>query len=126
MISKNQIKYIRQLEQKKFRHREGLFVAEGTKVVGDLLAHYQPHSIFATPEWLFSNATEEIIKFQVPLELRSLATNGTQESSKLLLFLLTSSVVSVFSSIPSKSSPSSPSQIAHIIKLKAQSSKLKV
>ena len=56
-ISKNLIKYIRQLEQKKFRRREGLFVAEGTKVVGDLLAHYQPHSIFATPEWLRSNSS---------------------------------------------------------------------
>jgi len=55
MISKNQIKFIRQLEQKKFRRREGLFVAEGTKVVGDLLAHYQPHSLFATKEWLAEN-----------------------------------------------------------------------
>ena len=54
-LSKNQIKYIRQLEQKKFRRREGLFVAEGTKVVGDLLAHYQPHAVFATSEWLRSN-----------------------------------------------------------------------
>ena len=54
-VSKNQIKYIRQLEQKKFRRREGLFVAEGTKVVGDLLAHYQPRAIFATPEWLAEN-----------------------------------------------------------------------
>ena len=56
-VSKNHIKYIRQLEQKKFRRREGLFVAEGTKVVGDLLAHYQPHAIFATPEWLRSNSS---------------------------------------------------------------------
>ena len=55
MISKNQIKFIRQLEQKKFRRREGLFVAEGTKVVGDLLAHYQPRAIFATSEWLAEN-----------------------------------------------------------------------
>ena len=54
-ISKNQIKYIRQLEQKKFRRREDLFVAEGTKVVGDLLAHYQPHALFATAEWLEKN-----------------------------------------------------------------------
>ena len=56
-ISKNQIKFIRQLEQKKFRHREGLFVAEGTKVVGDLLAHYQPHSLFATQEWLAQHSS---------------------------------------------------------------------
>ena len=55
MISKNQIKYVRQLEQKKFRNREGLFVAEGTKVVGDLLKRYQPHAIFATPAWISAN-----------------------------------------------------------------------
>ena len=30
-------------------------MAEGTKVVGDLLAHYQPHSLFATKEWLAEN-----------------------------------------------------------------------
>lgn len=51
MISKNQIKYVRQLEQKKFRRSEGLFVAEGTKVVGDLLAHSRPRAVFATAEW---------------------------------------------------------------------------
>ena len=56
-ISKNQIKFIRQLEQKKFRRREGLFVAEGTKVVGDLLAHYQPHAVFATQEWLAQHSS---------------------------------------------------------------------
>ena len=60
MISKNQIKFIRQLEQKKFRHREGLFVAEGTKVVGDLLkAGYIPHSLYATPEWIASHSGAE-------------------------------------------------------------------
>ena len=52
MISKNQIKFIRQLEQKKYRRREGLFVAEGTKVVGDMLRHYQPKMLFATREFL--------------------------------------------------------------------------
>ena len=48
MISKNQIKYIRQLEQKKFRKREKCFVAEGPKVVGDLMRQYQPTAIYAT------------------------------------------------------------------------------
>ena len=51
MISKNQQKFIRQLEQKKFRKREGLFVAEGTKVVGDLMKRYTPVAVFATPQW---------------------------------------------------------------------------
>ncbi len=49
MLSKNQIKLIKSLETKKNRKRAGLFVAEGPKVVGDLLrAGYIPHSIFST------------------------------------------------------------------------------
>ena len=52
MVSKNQIKFVKSLELKKNRKREGLFVAEGPKVVGDLLrAGFQPHSIFATEEY---------------------------------------------------------------------------
>ena len=49
MISKSQIKLIRSLELKKNRKRENLFVAEGPKVVGDLLrAGFVPHSIYST------------------------------------------------------------------------------
>ena len=49
MLSKNQIKLIRSLELKKNRRREGLFVAEGPKVVGDLLsAGFTARAIFAT------------------------------------------------------------------------------
>ena len=51
MISKSQIKLIHQLQSKKFRKREGLFVAEGPKVVGDLLKRFQPSAIFATAEY---------------------------------------------------------------------------
>ena len=48
MISKSQIKLVRSLEQKKHRVAEGLFVAEGPKVVGDLLAcHFRPRMIFS-------------------------------------------------------------------------------
>ena len=39
MISKAVIKYVRSLELKKNRLREGLFVAEGPKVVGLSLIH---------------------------------------------------------------------------------------
>lgn len=38
MISKNKIKLVRALETKKGREKQGLFVVEGPKVVGDLLA----------------------------------------------------------------------------------------
>ena len=49
MLSKNQIKLIRSLELKKNRKREGLFVAEGPKVVNDLLtAGYKARAIYST------------------------------------------------------------------------------
>ena len=52
MISKNQIKFVHQLETKKYRQREGLFVAEGPKVVGDLLnAGFIPSQIYSTEKW---------------------------------------------------------------------------
>lgn len=55
MISKSTIKYIRSLELKKNRVSESSFVAEGTKVVKDLLDVFQPKMIIATAEW-FSGA----------------------------------------------------------------------
>lgn len=58
-ISRNLIKYIKQLEQKKHRLREGVFVAEGPKVVGDLIeAGFRPAQLFATGEWLDKHRQE--------------------------------------------------------------------
>ena len=64
MISKNQIKFVRQLEQKKFRKKEQLFVAEGPKVVGDLLrAGFKAYQVFATNEWAHHGQTfQEVSK----------------------------------------------------------------
>lgn len=62
MISKNQIKYIRQLEQKKHRKQDGVFVAEGPKVVGDLLcAGFKIRHIFATDDWSFEGQEAQIV-----------------------------------------------------------------
>ena len=53
MISKSTLKLLHKLEQKKHRHEEGLFVAEGPKVVADLLCHgYRPVTLIATGQWL--------------------------------------------------------------------------
>ena len=61
MISKNQQKYVRSLEQKKYRRRENAFVAEGPKVVGDLLdAGFRARHIFATGEWLAAHHHPEV------------------------------------------------------------------
>ena len=55
MISKARIKQIRGLERKKNRVAEGLFVAEGPKLVGELLAVMRPHYVAAEAEWLKIN-----------------------------------------------------------------------
>lgn len=60
MISKNQLKLIHSLEQKKYRTQNNLFVAEGPKTVGDLMRRIQPKMIFATQEWLDRNSSDGI------------------------------------------------------------------
>ena len=51
-ISKNRIKYIRSLEQKKIRREERVFVAEGPKLTGDLLGHFHCRYLVATAAWM--------------------------------------------------------------------------
>ena len=51
-LSKAKLKYIRALELKKFRKAEGVFLAEGPKLVGDLLGHFPCQLLAATTEWL--------------------------------------------------------------------------
>lgn len=72
MISKSRIKFVHTLEQKKARIREGLFVAEGPKVVGDLMARYQPRMIFHTEDWK-SPCTTEVDETVSEEELRKLS-----------------------------------------------------
>lgn len=65
MLSKNKIKYIRSLELKKNRKEEQVFVAEGHKLVGDLLGYFPCRLLIATSGWLKANhtvAADEIIK----------------------------------------------------------------
>ncbi len=51
MFSKRQLKLIRSLAQKKHRDELGLFVAEGPKVVGDLLPHFECAFLGMTAEF---------------------------------------------------------------------------
>ena len=54
MISKAKIKFIHQLEHKKQRVQQQLFVAEGPKVVGDLIKKSTPRLVVALDSWLSS------------------------------------------------------------------------
>ncbi len=55
MISKNQIKNITALSHKKMRDEQGLFVAEGAKLINDLQTAFKLKECFATTEWLHEN-----------------------------------------------------------------------
>jgi TrmH family RNA methyltransferase len=53
MLSKNEVKYIQSLFQKKTREEEGVFVVEGPKMAEELLAsNYTVKKIYATDEWV--------------------------------------------------------------------------
>ena len=55
MISKAKLKYVRSLAQKKYRLQEHVFVAEGPKIVNDIMKDIRPCMIIATTEWLTAN-----------------------------------------------------------------------
>ena len=59
MLSKNRIKQINALQQKKFRNESRTFVAEGHKVVMELLrSPLKVREIFATDKWIADNAAK--------------------------------------------------------------------
>ena len=57
MLAKSKLKYIQTLGQKKFRQEEGCFIAEGPKIVGDLLQSIpkQVIEVYALKEWISKN-----------------------------------------------------------------------
>ena len=83
MLSKSKIKYIRSLEQKKYRRQEGAFIAEGHKTVGDLLSQgFSPLLIVHTEEWqspvTLPSDTEVILVSNEELKKASLLVHPQQ------------------------------------------------
>jgi len=61
MLSKNQIKNINQLKQKKFRESEQQFIAEGVKVIQELVSsHLKLVHIYSTKEFDFGVSANQI------------------------------------------------------------------
>jgi len=84
MISLSKIKLIKSLEQKKFRDETGLFIAEGTKLVLDLLSVFQCSILVATNEWIAENkgaSATEIIQ----IEAREFTKISNQKSPQGVL-----------------------------------------
>lgn len=64
-LNKNKIKYIHSLERKKKRREDQVFVAEGPKLVGDLLGIFPCRFLAATRDWFltFTNAkVDEVVE----------------------------------------------------------------
>jgi TrmH family RNA methyltransferase len=66
MISKSQLKYIQSLGQKKYRDEEGVFIAEGPKLVKELLQNRNAELkyVYALNEWKQSNK-EDLLKIDI-------------------------------------------------------------
>ncbi|PQV51156.1 TrmH family RNA methyltransferase [Jejuia pallidilutea] len=62
MLSKNQIKFINRLGQKKFRFKDGCFVVEGIKTINELLqSHFELYQLYTTESFNIDAKTENLI-----------------------------------------------------------------
>lgn len=58
MLTKSTIRLITSLRQRKFRRQEGLFVAEGPRLVGELLPAFKCRLLLATKEWMTTESSQ--------------------------------------------------------------------
>lgn len=67
MISKSDVKYIQSLAHKKFREEEGVFVIEGTKMVGELIQEFPDKIVhlYATQQWVDEVVREKILDSKI-------------------------------------------------------------
>jgi len=83
MLSKNELKYIQSLCQKKQRTAERLFLAEGVKLAGELLeAGYPVKNIYALEEWEAPITNIPITRI-APFELEKIS--GLQTPNQVLM-----------------------------------------
>src|ERR1700730_16955847 len=92
MPGKSKTKYIQSLGQKKFREKEGVFVAEGPKLVKELLKQDAGvQEIYAIKEWLEEN--KKNIKSAKTIEI-------TEAELKEISFMTTPQMVLALVKIP--------------------------
>jgi len=64
MLSKNKIKFVRSLEKKKYRNASACFLAEGNKLVADILPFFECECLITKASWLATQgdiAAKELI-----------------------------------------------------------------
>jgi RNA methyltransferase, TrmH family len=100
MISKNQVKYFQSLRLGKFRELHRVFIAEGVKLVDDLMkSHFRIQIIYAAPSWIEEHqriiASQEFVIQEV-----------TEEELKKISSLVTPNEVLAVISYPDPVNPS--------------------
>lgn len=77
MVSKNQIKTITGLQQKKYRKQHKLFFAEGIKVVQELLnSNFELHQLFTTKD-IFKGISKDKVELITEAELKKISALTT-------------------------------------------------
>lgn len=83
MLSKNEHKYIQSLCQKKQRQSEGLFIAEGAKLVDELLqSNYPVKKLYALEDWVKQNKIAVAVTTVTEIELEKIS--GLQTPNQVL------------------------------------------
>lgn len=101
MLSKSNIKRITGLHQKKYRQREGLFVAEGIKVINELLqSSFQLEAIFGIDATSLNISENSKAVFQevTPAELKKVSFLKTPQAA-LALFRIPENVATIHEGI---------------------------
>ncbi|WP_378185483.1 TrmH family RNA methyltransferase [Aquimarina sp. W85] len=87
MVSKNQKKLIKSLKQKKFRKQHNLFVAEGKKVINELLdAGLELHSLFTLDVSLFK-VSQEYLQVVTVDELKQITFLTTAQNALAVFYI---------------------------------------
>jgi len=60
MLSKNRIKFIKSLSLKKYRDESGCFLAEGNKLIADLLPYFDCELLLFDSSWLVTQDVEKV------------------------------------------------------------------
>jgi TrmH family RNA methyltransferase len=86
MVSKNQIKLITSLQQKKYRQSNQLFLAEGTKVISEFYkSGWKLQSLFATENLPFISAKKTILITEQ--ELKKISALKTPNTALALFYI---------------------------------------
>ena len=106
-LSKNKIKLISSLRLKKYRDELSLFVAEGPKLVSDLLKCFSPKIIVSTQAWLDENSpsAEEIIVISSADDLKSVTQLSSPSPVLAVFYKKDCSFISNSVHLSSKKSP---------------------